>query len=50
MFFVQDLLIHHLTDRAERYLSFDVGRSMLDVGRSNLRFSRAAFFVDNPTA
>ena len=34
---MHDFLIHHLTDRAERYLSFNVRRSMFDVGRSNLR-------------
>ena len=32
--------IHNLTDRAERYLAFDVRSSIFDVGRSNLRFCR----------
>ena len=32
-----DLFIQTFTDRAERYHSFDVGRSMFDVGRSSSR-------------
>ena len=45
LFYVHDFFILHLTDCAKRYHSFDVRRSMFDVGRSSLRLCRAASFV-----